>query len=95
MLFSNSTIDAKLNQSYVLTGEERRSLINEIQHDIAVQNVPCFYIQQQGQDLIWNDKYVSNYYEFSNPLGIWDFSRVIYTPQTIAFIETWNITWLI
>ncbi len=84
MQFSNSSIDAQLNLSYVTRGEERETLINEIQEAISVEHVPCFYLQQHGQILIYNNKYLGNMEGFNNLLGIWDFYRVEYTPQRVA-----------
>jgi ABC-type transport system substrate-binding protein len=84
MLLASPELDADMAEYYTLTGAAREQRVWDLQKNISVDLIPCFFFMQDGGNIMWDNERLSNVDDMFNAFGNWYWYNVIYTPDTIT-----------
>jgi ABC-type oligopeptide transport system substrate-binding subunit len=83
MLLANDDLDDAMAEYYTLTGDARQQRVWDLQKNISVDLMPCFFFMQDGGNIMWDNQRLSNVDDMFNAFGNWYWYNVIYTPAEI------------
>jgi ABC-type oligopeptide transport system substrate-binding subunit len=91
-MVADSTLDALMASYYEANMTEQADICNQLQHMIAVDICPSFYVQQRGTNIMYNNEYVSHITDNLNVFNNWYWYNFVYVVQMKNTLPGYSFT---